>query len=238
MATLTKWIKPEDCNERAVVEAVDDYYQRSREKDKGIPEFLPGLDIAAGLKRIDDNKWLYRQLLIDFARKYSVVTEEIAEHIKKNDLAEAERIAHTLKGVAGNIAAGEMRKTAAELEAAIANRNSSAYEPLLHRLEQNVLTLLEAIKSSGLLQTEKVPVDANPVATAQVAVVLVKMHKLLCKNDPDAEKFLGYMREMLRGPLFAKEMAELEAHLGNYDFELALIPLRKIAGCLNILVEE
>ncbi|WP_346355360.1 Hpt domain-containing protein [Azotosporobacter soli] len=231
-------VKPEERNEGAVVALVDDYYQHLREKDKGLPEFLPGLDIAAGLKRIEGNTWLYRQLLIDFARRYSMVTEKIAEHIKKDDFPEAERIVHTLKGVAGNIAAGEMRKTAAELEAAIANRNSSAYEPLLHRLEQHVRILLEGIKKSGLLKTENVPVDAKPLATAQVAVVLTKMHKLLAENDPDAEKFLEYMREILQGPLFAKEMAELETHLGNYDFELALIPLRKIAGCLNIIVEE
>ena len=100
---------------------------------------MPGLDIAAGLKRIDDNKWLYRQLLIDFARKYSVVTEEIAEHIKEDDLAEAERIAHTLKGSAGNLGFRYLAKAATDFEKA--TKTSEGDFPTLAAALDNAITL-------------------------------------------------------------------------------------------------
>jgi HPt (histidine-containing phosphotransfer) domain-containing protein len=64
-------------------------------------------------------------LLIQFAEKQGDSAAEISAAIKSGDLALVERIAHTVKGVAGNLAITEVQSTAQKLEKAIRDGHDS-----------------------------------------------------------------------------------------------------------------
>ena len=83
-----------------------------------LPE-IDGVDMAGGLKRVAGNKQLYRDLLVQFAAKQSSVPEQISSAIQTGDRKLAERIVHTVKGVAGNIGIGKVFAAAEKLERAI-----------------------------------------------------------------------------------------------------------------------
>ncbi|MBF0613111.1 MAG: response regulator, partial [Magnetococcales bacterium] len=87
---------------------------------------IQGLDQGAGLSRTAGNHQLYRQLVLQFAQKQQNFVQRVKQLHANGLLADAEREAHTLKGVAGNIGAREIQALAAELETAFRLKNSQA----------------------------------------------------------------------------------------------------------------
>ena len=49
--------------------------------DEALPDHLPGFEIAAGLKRLQGNRKLYRKLLVDFVNNYAEAGQQIREDI-------------------------------------------------------------------------------------------------------------------------------------------------------------
>ena len=107
---------------------------------------IDGLDTKDGLTRVAGNRKLYVKLLRQFVEQQGSTLEQIATELATGDIAVAERLAHTLKGVAGNIgakgvqaAAGVVEKLireqtpGAELEAA-RKRAAAVLEPLVREL--------------------------------------------------------------------------------------------------------
>ena len=113
LATLLRWAKPRqapvagaDVTPIKIVDAIT------------LPE-IEGVDLEGGLKRVVGNKRLYRDLLLQFASKQADAPAEIAAAIESGDRKLAERIAHTVKGVAGNLGLGQVFAAAEKLEKTI-----------------------------------------------------------------------------------------------------------------------
>ena len=80
---------------------------------------LPGLDTQAGLAIVRGNRALYARLLNSFFNHYQDFEGKFrAAQADSNDPAAATREAHSLKGVAGNIGAPNLREKAYALELA------------------------------------------------------------------------------------------------------------------------
>jgi CheY-like chemotaxis protein len=113
--TLLKWVKPRHPSSAPKSEsrAVSDL------------SFLPsieGLDSINGLRRVLGKKNLYESMLRKFITGQKSVLKEIAVALKENSWEDAERLAHTLKGVTGNIGATTLVALATQLESAIKER--------------------------------------------------------------------------------------------------------------------
>src|SRR6516164_7836973 len=83
-----------------------------------VPE-IEGVDVVSGLQRVAGNKRLYRDLLSGFATKQGSAGERIATAIESGDYSLAERLAHSLKGAAGNIGINYIFCSAGKLESAL-----------------------------------------------------------------------------------------------------------------------
>ena len=90
---------------------------------------IEGIDIAGGLKRVAGNQKLYRSLLEQFVAKQADASSQIADALEKNDRALAERLAHTMKGVAANLGMSLTQETAARLEAGQLRRRRRDVRP-------------------------------------------------------------------------------------------------------------
>jgi len=82
-------------------------------------DLIPGLDAADGLRRLLGRREAYVGLLRRFANGHADATREIRAALADGRDADAERAAHTLKGVAGSIEARQLHCEAGELEAAL-----------------------------------------------------------------------------------------------------------------------
>lgn len=80
---------------------------------------LPGIDKAAGLRRLMNKPKLYEKVLRDFHARFRNETQTLRAAIDSGDLATAERLAHSAKGLAGTIGAGSLQEIARILERAL-----------------------------------------------------------------------------------------------------------------------
>ncbi len=87
---------------------------------------IAGLDTKDGISRVAGNRKLYLKLLRQFMEQQAPAPAQITTALAKGDAALAERLAHTLKGVAGNIGAKAVQTVAGALEKLIRERADAA----------------------------------------------------------------------------------------------------------------
>jgi CheY-like chemotaxis protein/HPt (histidine-containing phosphotransfer) domain-containing protein len=118
-AALQKWIKPGGKQSQGRLPQIS---TQNPEPDQtvpheaALPESLPGFDLATGLKRLMGNKNLYRKLLVDFGTKYTETANEIREALDAKDFGRVHSLVHNLKGLAGNLEAGDLQAATVEME--------------------------------------------------------------------------------------------------------------------------
>jgi two-component system sensor histidine kinase/response regulator len=95
----------------------------------------PAIDVASALRRVGGNLSLYHKLLGRFASKSTTTVQEIQLALLSGASQEAERMAHTVRGVAGNLGAMPLADAACDLELAI-NANAEKVGEALHAFEQ------------------------------------------------------------------------------------------------------
>ncbi|MDB5848315.1 MAG: hypothetical protein JWP29_2067 [Rhodoferax sp.] len=195
-----------------------------------LPRGIDGLDTALGLRRVMGKQSLYIVLLHKFASGQRGIADQIAVALAAERWDTAERLAHTLKGVAGNIGATPLQQRAADVEEAIrAHVEPVRIAPLLTALAMLLDALLRALDASLLpldADTSADPASAN----AEREPVLRQLAAFMAEDDAEALELLQQHRRVLRLWLGAASYDEMEAALGRYDFELALQALRNAAG--------
>src|SRR5262249_26512714 len=133
------------------------------------PADLPlvdGLDSADGLRRVGGNHKLYVKLLRQFASQQADAVGQIRAALAAKDRESATRLAHALKGVAGNLGAGPVQAAAAAVEKLL--RDGSAADAIRPALEQlaAVLEPLLARLRAALALSVTAPAAAPAVAPA------------------------------------------------------------------------
>jgi two-component system sensor histidine kinase/response regulator len=116
-AALRKWIKP-----RSPSAHPDKPTQDANPSLIAIPTDIEGLNTVLGLRRVLGKRELYLLMLNQFIASQRSVPDRIANLLAANDLAVAERLAHTLKGLAGNIGALPLQQSSGQLEAGLRKR--------------------------------------------------------------------------------------------------------------------
>jgi signal transduction histidine kinase/CheY-like chemotaxis protein len=163
-ATLQKWIQPSEKRVAAQKPVVTD---EPSIEDKGVtaeeelPEFLPGFDLADGLKRLQGNKKLYMKLLSNFATDYGGVSNDIREALDAKDFGRTHSLVHNLKGLAGNLSATDLQTAAVNLEKlvkGIQKKTPPAKELSLKfsELENALNQALESAQSLGVSAEENI----------------------------------------------------------------------------------
>lgn len=77
------------------------------------------IDLELGVRQLEGNDGLYRELLRRFLREYGSAGERMRHLLDKGERKEALILAHAVKGVAGVLAAERLRVAAQALEGAL-----------------------------------------------------------------------------------------------------------------------
>jgi two-component system sensor histidine kinase/response regulator len=182
---------------------------------------VTGLDAADGLTRVAGNRKLYAKLLRQFVESQGPVVALVAEALARGDAALAERLAHTLKGVAGNIGAKPVHAAAATLEKAVRDKAPDAEVDAAKQQVAAVLGPLVADLKSALHSPEPEAIAqpaATPVDPAQTREAADQLTKLLSESDPGAADFIAANRAVL-SPLFADgTWSQFESLVQGYSF--------------------
>ena len=212
-----------------LIETVQRFLKRAEASRRAGADDLPsiaGLDTADGLSRVGGNRMLYRKLLRQFVDQQATVIAQVTEALAANDVARAERLAHSLKGVAGNIGAHPIRFAAADLEKSI--RNSAGIDAAKQQLASLLLPFVAALRpvaeTADRARTDSPATNADPSQTRQAAE---RLATLLSESDPGAADFIDDNAAALR-PLFEEgAWREFGTLVQNYSFADAQLHLRR-----------
>lgn len=91
-----------------------------------LPSALPGLDVEVALANVGGNRKLLRKLLAELVQDHGHDAQVLEAALAAGDLPLAQRVAHTLKGVAGTLGASGLQQAAATLETALRRGASAA----------------------------------------------------------------------------------------------------------------
>ncbi|MBE9563639.1 MAG: response regulator, partial [Proteobacteria bacterium] len=218
--TMAKWITP--ANPHLTTDVEIDTAENAE-----LPK-LDEIDINAGLAITQGNTALYRKLLIKFRTNYASFPTQFSDALKSDDAEAATRIAHTLKGVAGNIGATGIQQAAEVLEQACINGQADL-EELLQTVNDELETVingLAALESTGdSITTAKVAtqqVDNRQVDNKQIDELLSRLRELLEDDDADATETIDELDELPTTAVDQALLKQLSRTVSEYDFEAAL----------------
>ena len=226
LKVLSKWI------------IIDDKDGRSRRKIRNnyndhieIPA-IRGLDTGAGLFTVQNNKQTYSKMLLQFAEIFRDFDLQFDNARKDPDSSAAFRTAHSLKGSAGNIGAGELMDAAAALEKAC-RKNSSKRD-----IDKNLKSVNELIQPliSGIddFYESENAADSDSAGDSPLDTeVLEKMKRLLDDDDAEAASFLTEFTSAAGKKQYSPSFKKFIKHVENYDFEEAL----KILNSMKLTAE-
>jgi PAS domain S-box-containing protein len=183
---------------------------------------LPELDARDGLARVAGNQKLYVKLLRQFVEQQGAAPEQIAAALAKGDVSLAERLAHTVKGVAGNIGAKTVQSRAGNLEKLIRDKAQtreieSARQELALALAPLVAGLRATLSPapSAATAAHATTPKADPAECRRVGEQLAK---LLSEFDPGAADFIEANQSVLRGLFAGETWPEFEKLIQGYSF--------------------
>ena len=114
--TLARWVDTEQSG-AAEDDPIDSVEAEAEDVPEGaLPTRINGIDMDAARTMMRGNDELLRRLLTQFHDRYMDYAEKITEQLGSGDLEGAQRTAHSLKGVSGNLQAGRVFEAAKTLE--------------------------------------------------------------------------------------------------------------------------
>jgi CheY-like chemotaxis protein/HPt (histidine-containing phosphotransfer) domain-containing protein len=195
---------------------------------------IDGVDVAGGLKRVAGNERLYRSLLEQFANKHADADSQVGAALATGDRELAMRLAHTLKGIAGNLGIGGVQSLAANVEKAIRDGDPGVPAMLLE-LKSSLQPQVEAIRTALGPKEVAAPVAvAFDPAAAERAVA--KLIALIENNDGDAADAVQEVAAALAGTVEASRLDDLHNSVIEFDFDAARTKLSQIAASCHLSV--
>lgn len=227
-STLLRWLSTR--RGIAVNKATEDKSATDWKKASFFPEPVDGLDVEGGLRRVLGKKSLYVSLIRKFVSGQKNVPNEISEAIKAGLMELAERLAHTLKGVSGNIGAVDVHRASEALEQSIKKMlPAEVLNRDLAEVERELSTLIKRLEE--ILPT--LALDPSITTDPQkLSIVCDRLANLLAEQDPSALDVLQENSATLEAA-FPEHYEILSESIRCYDFDAATAVLVDARACIK-----
>ena len=239
---LTKWIP-----KRARVIPVISFQELAEEGEFFPSIDLSGIDVPVALERLSNNQKLFRSILFEFHRDFGSAADDIHRFLKgdrKDDLVLAHRLAHSVKGVAGNLSARKLLDAAAKLEKAIEDKQHESFPSLLENFKTNLDEIVVSIgklkQSEETAKTEESAdiTDGAPVDPEVLLPLMIKLLGYLHGMDSGAVETFEELKPMLINTPSTRELIErMEEQVDSFEFGEAYQSLVDLAKILEINLE-
>jgi diguanylate cyclase (GGDEF)-like protein len=141
-------------------------------------DLFPGVDVIAGIKYMGGKRDLYANVLKEFHKDYKDASELLAKAIERGDRDLMYRMAHTIKGLAANVGATDLKAVAGKIEVASARAGSI---PTQSDLDEFNICLNEFFTTSEKIQAAFT--QAIPYSGLTGTLSVEKKHKILIVDD-------------------------------------------------------
>ncbi len=226
--TMAKWIRPS-----RPLYTTQKNSHRMGSMETPLPE-LAGIDMEQGLATTSNNIALYRKLLIRFRETQSHFGQEFSNAKTLQDHEAATRIAHSLKGAAGNLGISGVENAARKLEQACKEGPGDTDDLLAVVLAelQPVLTGLEALSTAA--SGDNPPPSTVQTDNRAVEPHLRELHDLINSNSVDSIAQADRLMSLLTNTEYANYGDEISRATEIYDFDAAAEKLARLANRMGI----
>ncbi len=183
---------------------------------------------------------MFRKLLAKFCTNHGNIVEEIISALESNDNEAAVHLAHTLKGVSGNIGARDLYLAAQSLEIAIKQQDGGKLHELLQVSTERVK---QVISSSSMIDvsmemektSDKETSDHDETFDASRLKPLFKeLEASILESDTNAQNILATVRGEVTTSLVKVELDQLNHLLDQYDFDEGFEILKVVVDKLDL----
>ncbi|MDD5175159.1 MAG: response regulator [Sterolibacterium sp.] len=229
-STLVRWVKPG-------VAAADTVGDNQAPQAMEVPR-VEGLDTAEALARVDGDANLFHKMLKWFRKSQADAVDDIRAAFDADDRDTAVRLAHTLKGLSGNLGATRLFNAARQLESALRLEGSKMPQAHLDTVDELLAALLAEIdRVMPCATAEEAPRENVPLDVAALTPLLRELALLLADDDGEATTRIESLAALLRGSALADDYRRLDKLTESFAFGEALALLREIAVKLDIQLD-
>ena len=203
---------------------------------------IDGVDVTDGLQRMLGNRRFYLEMLDRFRADHGDTVTRIRTALRSADerLA-AERNAHTLKAVSGQLGINGVAAIAERLEQEIhAGASQKKLMPLLEKLDSEMKSLLHALvrvfAHAGGKQTDEPA--AFDMDRDTLHALLIRIADLLSQYDVEAIDLLSDSKRILATSLGHTVQQKIAQAAHVYNFDDALAALKKGAESAGYAIPE
>jgi HPt (histidine-containing phosphotransfer) domain-containing protein len=223
MRVLLKWVKPGATRPGAAksLQAAPTRPVRASANVNAWP-VIEGLDIELGLHRVLGKAPLYIKMLQKFTSSHANTAAQLRAALARADLATARRIAHTVKGLCGNIGAASLQAQAGEIETLLGEKQAGqpALESKIEAFDR-ALTAMSAAVTAAFAQKPALGA-AHPPDREQARQLIEQLTHRLTASDHEASELYENSLDVLRAALGEAVFVRLDAAMRLLDFDEAL----------------
>lgn len=189
---------------------------------------LPGFSVSQGLHALAGDELFYRKILLMFRDQLDREYKDVESILSGDNPVEAKRCIHTLKGLAGTVAANDIHAIATEIDYALSQN--------MHVSETHIRALQQAldVARSSLAQLSNI-VDDTSVSHKIGKEALDAMRQSLMGNHPVDDDLLSQVisyLERIFGPGSAKDLATM---VDEFEYDKAM---KELADLENRIKES
>ena len=206
------------------------------QQHENFPDNLSGFDLTEGLSRVAGNHELYKKLLLSFYQDNKEKAQQIKQALQANDFNTARHLAHSVKGVSGNISAKRLFAAARSLELQLNQESRKNLPELLDQFTAAMDEVMDSLAFLARIKSSEVtpPPDNSPINRDAVAGSIKELAALLDEFNMDAEQSFQNLKNQLSQQQYKQSMQQLEVAISNLEFDSATEILTALADTLNI----
>ncbi len=201
--------------------------------DRALPELFFGLDLVRGIASLSGDEKLYRKLINEFVRVHGKDDAEIREALTTGSPERASKMAHALKGVAGNLAVSRVHRIAIDLDAALKLNQVDNIDRQLFLLTEALLEVRNASLHFGEAPVTHAPSGPFRIPDlVKVLPLLDALTGLLRQRRMAALDVTQQLSELLAGTSVESELVTLSVAVERLEFVAAQSLVSKLVLAL------
>lgn len=224
--TMARWISPNITESNATI------IELPQHPAVDMP-LLPGLDVVASVNRLQGNKRLYLKLLRQFSEHYVDFDQQLIHLLADEDSEPLIRMAHTIKGLAGNIGANNLGIIAARAEQEF--EHSDRHENTVEALRAEVATVVVQLRATLTDDSSMAPADSLDSIAAVNS--LTQLSCMLEEYDVAVGDFFQQYCTSLNTPALAPQLDLLRLAIEGYDYDQAMLHVSAMINTLGGSIE-
>ena len=231
--TISKWVKPSQTKTAGItgnnIKTISD--------ENALPD-LPGIDTTIGLQTTQNNIGLYKRVLLKFYNNQKHFKQDFINAKNNSDMEGCKNIAHTLKGLAGNLGMTKLQQSALVLETGC-KENSEQIDDLLNIVVDHLHVVFNSLEYLSGEQNEHesvVPPSKSDIET--ISPILTQLYEYLLSNNVKSEELVAELEPLLTDSILKQQVNQVKLAVQDYDFEVAVKMIVQVAERLDIKLKD